>query len=93
MLRIGCGRVDITPEPGLPMVGMPDTPRGEGVQWPLRSRVFLIDDGERRIAVVCFDLIDLVSNHVAELRQRLAVPGGIDLAQDRKPLPQLGNVS
>src|SRR5215216_6230670 len=78
MRRIGCGRADITPEPGLPMVGMPDTPRGEGVQWPLRSRVFLIDDGERRIAVVCFDLIDLVSNHVAELRQRLAVPGGID---------------
>jgi neutral ceramidase len=78
MLRIGCGRVDITPEPGLPMVGMPDTPRGEGVQWPLRSRVFLVDDGERRIAVVSLDLIDLVSNHVAELRERLAVPGGID---------------
>ena len=78
MLRIGCGRVDITPEPGLPMVGMPDTPRGEGVQWPLRSRVFLVDDEECRIAVICFDLIDLVSNHVAELRERLAVPGGID---------------
>src|SRR5215207_7121288 len=78
MLRIGCGRADITPEPGLPMVGMPDTPRGEGVQWPLRSRVFLVDDGERRIAVICFDLIDLVSNHVAELRERLAVAGGID---------------
>ena len=78
MLRIGCGRADITPEPGLPMVGMPDTPRGQGVQWPLRSRVFLVDDGERRIAVICFDLIDLVSSHVAELRERLAVPGGID---------------
>ena len=78
MLRVGFGRADITPAPGLPMVGMPDTPRGEGVQWPLRSRVFLVDGGERRIAVICFDLIDLVSNHVAELRERLAVPGGID---------------
>jgi neutral ceramidase len=77
MPRVGCGRADITPEPGLPMVGMPDTPRGEGVQWPLRSRVFLVDDGERRIAVICFDLIDLVSNHVAELRERLAGPGEI----------------
>jgi neutral ceramidase len=78
MPRVGCGRADITPEPGLPMVGMPDTPRGEGVHWPLRSRVFLVDDGERRIAIICFDLIDLVSNHVAELRQRLAGPGGLD---------------
>jgi neutral ceramidase len=78
MPRVGCGRADITPEPGLPMVGMPGSPRGEGVQWPLQSRVFLVDDGERRIAVVCLDLIDLVSYHVAELRERLAVPGRID---------------
>jgi neutral ceramidase len=78
MPRVGCGRVDITPEPGLPMVGMPGSPRGVGVQWPLRSRVFLVDDGERRIAVVCLDLIALVSQHVAEVRERLAVPGGIN---------------
>ena len=78
MPRVGCGRADITPEPGLPMVGMPGSPRGEGVQWPLRSRVFLVDDGERWIVVVCLDLMALVSNHVAELRQRLAVPGEID---------------
>jgi neutral ceramidase len=77
MLRVGCGRVDITPEPGLPMVGMPGSPRGEGVQWPLRSRVFLADDGERRIVIVCLDLIALVSEHVAELRERLAIPGEI----------------
>jgi neutral ceramidase len=78
MPRVGCGRVDITPEPGLPMVGMPGSPRGEGVEWPLRSRVFLVDDGERRIAAVCLDLIALVAEHVAELRQRLAGPGGLD---------------
>ncbi|HEX2282268.1 MAG TPA: hypothetical protein VHG52_10970, partial [Thermomicrobiales bacterium] len=72
MPRVGCGRADITPEPGLPMVGMPGSPRGEGTQWPLRSRVFLVDSGERRIAVICLDLIALVSQHVAELRQRLA---------------------
>ncbi len=59
MPRVGCGRADITPEPGLPMVGMPGSPRGEGVEWPLRSRVFLVDDGERRIALVCLDLIAL----------------------------------
>ena len=78
MPRVGCGRADITPEPGLPMVGMPGSPRGEGVQWPLRSRVFLVDHEERRIAVVCLDLIALVAGHVAELRQRLAGPGSLD---------------
>ena len=78
MLRFGCGRADITPEPGLPMVGMPGSPRSEGVQWPLRSRVFLVDDGERRTAIICLDLIALVSRHVAELRQQLASRGEID---------------
>ena len=78
MLHVGCGQVDITPAPGLSMVGMPGSPRGEGVQWPLRSRVFLADDGERRIAIVCLDLIALVAEHVAELRVRLAIPGEID---------------
>src|SRR3954454_464958 len=78
MPRVGCSRVDITPPPGLPMVGMPGSPPGEGVEWPLRSRVFLIDGGERRIAVVSLDLIDLVAGHVAELRQRLAGAGELD---------------
>ncbi len=78
MLRAGFGRVDITPEPGLPMVGMPGSPRGEGVAWPLQGRVFLADDGERRIAVVCLDLIALVAKQVAELRERLAAQGQLD---------------
>lgn len=77
MLRVGFGRSDITPEPGLPMVGMPGSPRGEGVHWPLRSRVLLVDDGDRRIAVVCLDLIALVSEQVAELREMLAVQAGL----------------
>jgi neutral ceramidase len=78
MPRVGCGWADITPEPGLPMVGMPSSPPGQGVQWPLRSRVLLVDDGERQIAVVSLDLIALAAGHVAELRQRLAVPGKLD---------------
>jgi neutral ceramidase len=72
MLRVGCGRADITPEPGLPMVGMPGSPRGEGVRWPLHGRVFLFDAGERRAAIVCLDLIALVAEQVAELRDIVA---------------------
>ena len=76
MPRVGCGRADITPEPGLPMVSMPDSPRGEGVQWQLRTRVFLVEDAERRIAVVCLDLIALVAGHVAELGNGLRARAG-----------------
>ena len=72
MLRVGCGRADITPEPGLPMVGMPGSPRSEGVRWPLQASVFLFDDGERRAGILCLDLIALVSTQVAELREIVA---------------------
>ena len=78
MLRVGCGEVDITPEPGLRMVGMPGSPRGEGVTWPLRGRVFLVEDERRRVAVVCLDLLALLAEQVAELRQRFASQGGLE---------------
>ena len=81
MLRVGCGRVDITPQPGLPMVGMPGSPRGEGVQWPLHGRVVLFDDGDTRSAVVCLDLIALVSAQVAELRDIIATQADLDPGQ------------
>jgi neutral ceramidase len=78
MLRVGFGKVDITPELGLPMVGMPGSPRGEEVVWPLHGRVILADDGERRAAIVCLDLIALVAGDVAALRQRLAEAGTLE---------------
>src|SRR5437868_3432854 len=79
MLHVGFARVDITPEPGLPMVGMPGSPRGEGVMWPLHGRVVLVDDGAVRAAVVSLDLIALVSAHVAELRAKVAAAAGLAL--------------
>ncbi len=77
MVRVGVGEVDITPEPGLPMVGMPGSPRGEGVSWPLYGRVFLADDGERRVAIVSLDLIALLAPDVSRLRQTLAAAGAL----------------
>jgi hypothetical protein len=72
MLRVGRGRVDITPTLGLPMVGMPGTPRGEGVQWQLRSRVFLVDDEERRLAP---EAGDRMSDAARELLRSLSSAG------------------
>jgi hypothetical protein len=79
-MRCGGGRADITPRPGLPMVGMPGSPRGEGVVWPLHARVLVADDGESRVAIVCLDLIALVSEQVAELRRRVAARAVLDPA-------------
>jgi hypothetical protein len=72
VLRIGCGRVDITSTLGLPMVGMPGTPRVEGVQWQLRSRVFLVDDEERRLAP---EAGDRMSDAARELLRSLSSAG------------------
>src|SRR5688572_12561819 len=77
-MRVGFGLADITPAAELPMAGMPGSPRGQGVEWPLRCRVLVADDGARRVAIVCLDLLGLPTNRVAELRSRLAERGGLD---------------
>jgi neutral ceramidase len=77
MLQVGFGQIDITPEPGLPMVGMPGSPRAEVVVWPLHGRVVLADDGATRAAIVALDLIALNPPDVAQLRDQLAAVGGL----------------
>jgi hypothetical protein len=78
MLRIGVGRVEITPAPGLRMAGNAPYPRAEGRGDPLYGRVLLADDGARRVAIVCLDLMALPAAAVATLRARLAGIGGLD---------------
>jgi neutral ceramidase len=77
-MQVGFGLADITPAAELPMAGMPGSPRGQGVEWPLRGRVLVADDGALRIAIVCLDLLGLPTNRVAELRNRLAERGSLD---------------
>ena len=77
MLRTGISEVNITPELGLPMAGMVKPPRAEGVLWPLFGRTVVFDDGVRRAAVVCLDLLALMPSTVAELRQ--AMTAGTEL--------------
>ena len=72
MLRVGYGRVDITLTLGLPIVGMPGSSRREGVQWQLRSRVFLVDDEERRLAP---EAGDRMSDATRELLRSLSSAG------------------
>jgi neutral ceramidase len=60
------------------MAGNRPRPLGQGVQWSLCGRVLVVDDGTRRIAIVCLDLMALPAEQVAKLRTRLAALGGLD---------------
>ena len=80
MITAGFSEVEITPELGLPMAGLIDGAKAEGVRWPLFARAAVFDDGERRVAFVSLDLLWLLPSTVAELRQ--AMTAGTDLAPE-----------
>ncbi|MDP9374415.1 MAG: hypothetical protein M3Q65_18595, partial [Chloroflexota bacterium] len=80
VLRVGFGRVDITPAPGLRLAGSAPYPRAEAVAGPLHGCVLLADDGARRVGIVCLDLLALPAAEVATLRTQLAAAGGRDPA-------------
>lgn len=71
MLTIGVSEVDITPAPGLKMMGMFRPPAGNGVHFPLMARTFVLDDGQERAAVVCLDLLWLTPATMNEYRQHI----------------------
>lgn len=78
MLRVGFGRVDITPEPGLRLAGNKPWPLAEGVAGPLCGRVLLAEDEAQRVAIVCLDLMALPAAEVATLRARLGAAGDLE---------------
>jgi neutral ceramidase len=76
-MRIGISEVNITPAPGLPRAGMPNPQPGQGTAWPLMGRVFVLDDGTRRVALITLDLLFLHPETVAELRCAIAPGTGL----------------
>ena len=80
MLRMGFGRVDTTPAPGLRMAGTPPWPPAEAVQGPLQGRVILADDGMTRVAIACLHLMAIPAAEATALRERLAGISGLDPA-------------
>lgn len=71
-MRAGFGKTEITPPLGLQMLGMPGSPRGDGVVWPLHGRVMVLEVGKTRVALVSLDLIGLLSETVAEWREAIS---------------------
>lgn len=69
MLKVGVSEVNITPELGLRMSGMPNAPVASGVQWPLMARAIVFeDDAGGRAAIVSLDLLSLAPETAIELR-------------------------
>ena len=76
-LRIGTAAVDITPRLGTPMAGY-YSPRGaDGIHDPLLAKAMVIDDGQKKVALVSVDLIKTTFQVVAEARKLIAQQTGI----------------
>ncbi|MHB0856090.1 MAG: hypothetical protein ACYC5M_00800 [Anaerolineae bacterium] len=84
MLRVGLSKVNITPESSLPMSGMLNPPKGQGVHFPLMARTMVFDDGREAAAIVCLDLLWLTPATMAAYRQ--AVTAGTHIPTENVTL-------
>lgn len=77
-LRVGLGEVELEFPSGLDMWGY--TPRpNEGVRDPLLARIFVLDSGDRRVALVTLDLgRTFATSRLDEVRERASAEAGID---------------
>jgi hypothetical protein len=88
LLTVGAARVEITPPLSIPYLGYaPRHALFEGVHDPLFARAVVVDDGERRIAILAADsigfrrsLLGEERDFTAEVRERVREQTGIDPA-------------
>lgn len=77
-MKAGVARVDITPPVGIPLTGFLNREGPSvGVHDPLYARALVLDDGERRVAVVVCDLLALDRRFVASARASIEETTGI----------------
>ena len=76
-MRAGFGKTELNPPPGLRMLGMPGTPRAEGVVWPLHGRVMVLEVNDTLVALVSLDLLGLNSDSVVAWRETISHQSGI----------------
>ncbi len=77
-MRAGSARIEITPPKGLPMGGFPErTDPAKDVHDPLFARALVLDDGERRVALLSADLPEVSVAFAADVRRRIEGEMGI----------------
>ncbi len=77
-LQAGAARIDITPPLGSELQGHFEPRVSDAVHDPLYAKAIVLDDGERRIAIVIADLIALLGSEVepakAIVSERCGIP-------------------
>ncbi len=77
-LRAAAAQVDITPPPGLPMDGyIARVEVSVGVHDPLSGQILVLEDDQRRIAIVTLDVLAISAQAAAILRARIAHSLGV----------------
>lgn len=72
-LQLGTAKVDITPEPGLPLMGnFRDDYAARGVLDSLHAKALVIDDGRTKAAVLTLDVCMLDRDDVELIRRTIA---------------------
>lgn len=75
-LKVGFGRVDITPPVGLIITG-PKLPKSVGTDDPLQARAVVVQSGARRLAIAGIDLVkirrDLADETAALVEQQTGI--------------------
>ena len=75
-MKAGAGQIDVTPPTGCWLLG-PVAP-STGVHDPLYARAIVLDDGDRRVAILGIDLIGFGWEFSDILRERIAREAGVD---------------
>jgi hypothetical protein len=90
-LRAGFAQVDITPPIGAIITG-PMGPASTGIADPLKARAMVVQNGERRLAIVGVDLVkvtrDLTDKIIALVVQQTSITQGCGAGLS-EPQPQL----
>ena len=77
MLKVGLGRVDITPEVGGWMDGMHRSHGSSGIHDALKARAVAFDDGKTKAVIVSCEIVGLSNELVQSVRTKAEKKTGI----------------
>src|SRR5690554_6007225 len=77
-LKVGAGKIEITPSPGNPMAGYAARIKtARGAHDPLYARVVVFDDGMSQFVLVVLDLLKVEAEFVGKIRAEISARTGI----------------
>ena len=78
-MKLGKSKVDITPPQGVDMCGYAwKARRAKGIHDPLWVRAIILEEGERKCALLSCDLIGIPAELVEEIREYARMYLGIE---------------